>query len=112
MSMSKTKEVYVLYETYKDCDREAIGCYDSMRAMIRGFSERLAGAVSIDHAEGGKKPAMEIAHALAEAIPALLGEPWAADECKYGRSVFGFDVHKVESIDEGGDEDDEEESDG
>lgn len=111
------KEVYTLTETYKDNDAEVIGAYNSKRAMIRGLAKRIAEEVTHDEkgylveADEYVEVAKKVAVVLADLIPSILGvEDWGRDEegcCRYGKSVFGYDIMPLESVD-----DDEKDEDG
>ena len=105
-------DVFLLEETYKDGDLEVVGAYDSMRAMINGLANRIADDCILDvfGAKGkisGKalKAIKETARSCASMIPAILHCDFADDECRRGRTVYGYSELPVEG--EAGSEDDE-----
>jgi len=99
------KEVYILQEAYKDNDPDTVGAYDSMQAMMRGFAKSIADGILGYPEKGGieQKVAYEVARTLADLIPAFFDDdyPRGEDGCiRYGKSVYGYDVMQVESVDE------------
>ena len=107
MSKEVKKEknvVYVLTESYKDNDPETIGAYDSLTALCQGFARNYLhdSLASLDPKVLKKKEDLEAylterMNTVARMIPALIRCDWAEDECRDGRSVYGWDVLDVES---------------
>jgi len=100
------KVVYILRETYKDNDPDTIGAYNSMKALCRGFAQKIAesemtGINLYDMKnEDLKKFVVKTAEKVAKLIPDLLHVDFADDECCDGRSVYGIDELQVNSIEE------------
>lgn len=109
----EVNEVFLLEETYKDGDPEVIGAYDSMRAMIKGLANRIADdciadVFGVNGKVSGKaliKAIKETARSCASMIPAILHCDFADEECRRGRTVYGYRQLPVEG--EAGSDDDE-----
>lgn len=103
------KKVYLLHETYKDNDQETIGAYDSMEALCLGFArviaeDRLTEMRPDSYGQMAENAVSEalrgVARDVATLLPALLGHEWAGDECRDGRTVYGWEEIDVEGSDE------------
>ena len=112
----EVNDVFLLEETYKDGDPEVIGAYDSMRAMIKGLANRIADDCIADvFGVNGKvsdkalKAIKETAKSCASMIPAILHCDFADEECRRGRTVYGYSQLPVEG--EAGSEDDQDDDD-
>jgi len=87
------------------CDR-----FDTMQAACIGFADIIASSCLVDmypslHCEIPKnveKAAREAARAVARLLPSLLGEDWAADECRDGKTIYSLREDEVQSL--GGEE--------
>lgn len=108
----EVNDVFLLEETYKDGDPEVIGAYDSMRAMIKGLANRIADDCIADVfgvkgkvSDKALKAIKETAKSCASMIPAILHCDFADEECRRGRTVYGYSQLPVEG--EAGSEDDE-----
>ena len=105
MSKKKEKSVYVLTQTYKDYDTETLGAYDSLTALCQGFARHLA----IDRMPCSKRSSLNtdaafrkaidgLVNDVARLITALLRCDKKVDECRDGRTVWGYDELPVGSI--------------
>lgn len=106
MSEKKEKSVYVLTQTYKDYDPETLGAYDSLTALCQGFARSLA----LDRLPCSKRELLktdaefrkaidDLANDVARLIPSLLRCDWAeGDECRDGRTVYGWEEIPVGSV--------------
>lgn len=107
------KEVYILQATYKDNDPEAVGAYDSMRAMMRGFAKSIADEILGNPRTGAEEEvAYEVAKTLADLIPAFFDHDYPRDEegcIRYGRTTYGYETMEVDSVEEENEEDGNEE---
>lgn len=99
----EAKEVFLLEETYKDGDPEVIGAYDSMRAMMNGLANQIANDCILDVfgatgkvSDKAMKAIKETARSCASMIPAILHCDFADDECRRGRTVYGYSKLPVE----------------
>lgn len=106
MSEKKEKSVYVLTQTYKDNDPDTLGAYDSLTALCQGFARILA----LDRLPCSKRKLLkndaefrkaidDLVNDVARLIPALLRCDWAEeDECRDGRTVYGWEEIPVGSV--------------
>lgn len=113
----KDNRVYLLQSTYKECDPEILGAYKSMKGLCRGFADVIAQDCLVDFGEKDENSDLsvmvkKVARKVARLLPDLLRVDFCEDECRDGRTVYGYDTIPVES-DEGdyeGDEDGEEDN--
>jgi len=113
----KDNRVYLLQSTYKECDPEILGAYKSMKGLCRGFADVIAQDCLVDFGEKDDNSDLavmvkKVARKVARLLPDLLKVDFCEDECRDGRTVYGYDTIPVES-DEGdyeGDEDGEEDN--
>ena len=106
MNENKEKNVYVLTKKYKDNDPDTLGAYDSLTALCQGFARSLA----LDRFPCSKRKLLKtdaafrkaidgLVNDVARLIPALLRCDWAEeDECRDGRTVYGWDELPVGSV--------------
>ena len=115
--IKKDNRVYLLQSTYKECDPEILGAYKSMKGLCRGFADVIAQDCLVDFGEKDDDSDLsvmvkKVARKVARLLPNLLKVDFCEDECRDGRTVYGYDTMPVES-DEGdyeGDEDGEEDN--
>lgn len=113
----KDNYVYLLQSTYKECDPETLGAYKSMKRLCRGFADAIAQDCLDDFGEKDENSELsfmvkKVARKVARLLPDLLKTDFCEDECRDGRTVYGYEAVPVESDegDEDGEEDNEEDS--
>lgn len=111
------KEVYILQATYKDNDPETVGAYTSMKGLCRGFADAIAYECLVDFGEKDDDSDLsfmvkKVARKVARLLPDLIKADFCEDECRDGRTVYGYETIPVESdeCEEDGEEDNEEDS--
>ena len=111
----KENNVYLLQSTYKECDPETLGAYKSMKGLCRGFADVIAQDCLVDFGEKDENSDLsvmvkKVARKVARLLPDLLKVDFCEDECRDGRTVYGYEAMPVESDegDEDGEEDEEE----
>lgn len=92
------KEVWSLRSSYKDGDPEGCGVFDSPRAMAVG----LARCVHGDHQEDSRDDLVDV---IALAVFDMFyrmnpEEKYVSDECRDGKTVYGYEIDEVQSIQE------------
>lgn len=112
----KENNVYLLQSTYKECDPETIGAYKSMKGLCRGFADVIAQDCLVDFGEKDENSDLsvmvkKVARKVARLLPDLLKVDFCEDECRDGRTVYGYEAMPVEDDGEDGEEDDEDEED-
>ena len=118
----KNNNVYILQGTYKECDPETLGVYKSMRGLCRGFADVIAQDCLVDYRllNSGDRNfnsdlevmMKKVARKVARLLPDLLQVDFCEDECRDGKTVYGYEAMPVESDegDEDGEEDEEEDN--
>lgn len=110
----KDNRVYFLQSTYKECDPEILGAYKSMKGLCRGFADAVAQDCLVDFGEKDDDSDLafmvkKVARKVARLLPDLLKVDFCEDECRDGRTVYGYGAMPVESDEY---EEDDEYSDG
>lgn len=111
----KENNVYLLQSTYKECDPETIGAYKSMKGLCRGFADVIAQDCLVDFGEKDENSDLsvmvkKVARKVARLLPDLLKVDFCEDECRDGRTVYGYEAMTVEDDGEDGEEDEEEDN--
>lgn len=113
----KDNNVYLLQSTYEECGPEILGAYKSMKGLCRGFADVVAQDCLVDFGEKDENSDLaamvkKVARKVARLLPDLLKVDFCEDECRDGRTVYGYEAMPVESDedDEDGEEDNEEDS--
>lgn len=109
----KENNVYLLHSTYKECDPETLGAYKSMKGLCRGFADVIAQDCLVDFGEKDEDSDLsvmvkKVARKVARLLPDLLKVDFCEDECRDGRTVYGYEAMPVEDDGEDGEEDEEE----
>ena len=115
----KENNVYLLQSTYKECDQETLGAYKSMKGLCRGFADVIAQDCLVDFGEKDENSDLsvmvkKVARKVARLLPDLLKVDFCEDECRDGRTVYGYEALPVEDDENGdneGNEDDEDDED-
>ena len=108
----KDNNVYILHSSYKDYDQDMICAYKSMKSLCRGFADVIANECLVDFGEKDENSDLsvmvkKVARKVARLLPDLLKVDFCEDECRDGKTVYGYETIPVES-----DECDKEEDDG
>lgn len=96
MENTKERQVWLLESTYKDGDPESCGVFDSPRAMAVGLSRCIV----------NDNPDMKNdIYKLAGLVAALVFDMFytgdgESDECRDGKTVYGYDTQTVQSLPE------------
>lgn len=111
----KENNVYLLQSTYKECDPETLGAYKSMKGLCRGFADVIAQDCLVDFGEKDENSDLsvmvkKVARKVARLLPDLLKVDFCEDECRDGRTVYGYEAMPVEDDGEDGEEDKEEDN--
>ena len=109
----KDNNVYLLQCTYKECDPETIGAYKSMKGLCRGFADVIAQDCLVDFGEKDENSDLsvmvkKVARKVARLLPDLLKVDFCEDECRDGRTIYGYEAMPVEDDGEDGEEEDNE----
>ena len=115
----KESNVYLLQSTYKECDPDTLGAYKSMKGLCRGFADVIAQDCLVDFGEKDENSDLsvmvkKVARKVARLLPDLLKVDFCEDECRDGRTVYGYEALPVEDDENGdneGNEDDEDSED-
>ena len=96
-NIEQEQVVWILESSYKDGDTESCGVFDSPRAMAVGLSRCIVN----DNADLNKSP-----YELAGLVAALVFDMFytgegKSDECRSGDTVYGCDVHHIQSLPKG-----------
>ena len=107
----KENNVYLLQGTYKECDPDMLGAYKSMKGLCRGFADVIAHDCLVDFGEKDENSYLsvmvkKVARKVARLLPDLLRVDFCEDECRDGKTVYGYETILVEPDE--GDEDSEE----
>ena len=116
----KDNNVYILQSAYKECDPDMICAYKSMKGLCRGFADVIANECLVDFGEKDEDSDLsvmvkKVARKVARLLPDLLKVDFCEDECRDGKTVYGYETIPVESDecdDEGEEEKDNEEQEG
>ena len=111
----KDNNVYLLQCTYKECDPETIGAYKSMKGLCRGFADVIAQDCLVDFGEKDENSDLsvmvkKVARKVARLLPDLLKVDFCEDECRDGRTIYGYEAMPVEDDGEDGEEYEEEDN--
>ena len=98
----KDNNVYILQRSYKDNDPDMICAYKSMKGLCRGFADVIANECLVDFGEKDEDSDLsvmvkKVSRKVARLLPDLLKVDFCEDECRDGRTVYGYETIPVES---------------